>query len=323
MNQSLEILKSCGRDELASVYIARLKQSGELIEMVESRQPPHPLEEKWVLIVSTLMGCPVGCLMCDAGGAYHGKLSAREILDQIEYLVLRRFPDLTVPVRKFKVQFARMGEPVLNDAVLEALTLLPERLKAPGLMPSLSTVAPAGRDAFFSRLAEIKRTLYRNGQFQLQFSLHSTDEAVRDRIIPVKKWSMERMAAYADEFLEPGDRRITLNFIACRENRVNPDVLIRWFDPAKFLIKVTPLNPTFNADLNGLNNLMPDGTSSEPPWLAPLREAGFRVLISIGEWEENRIGSNCGQYVRTFLQSDRQLADAYQYDLSTHGEIRS
>jgi 23S rRNA (adenine2503-C2)-methyltransferase len=267
------------------------------------------------------MGCPVGCLMCDAGGAYHGKLNPDEILDQIAYLVQRRFPDLTVPVRKFKIQFARMGEPVLNDAVLEALTRLPGLLDAPGLMPSLSTVAPAGREAFFCRLAEIKHSLYGKGRFQLQFSLHSTDDAVRDRIIPMRKWSLERIAAYADEFLEPGDRQITLNFIACRENTVDPRVLISRFDPQKFLIKVTPLNPTFNAQRHGLENLLGEDECREPDWLGPLRDAGFRVLISIGEWEENRIGSNCGQYVRTFLQSDRQLADAYQYGLSAHEGI--
>lgn len=315
MNTSLDVLQSCGQDDLATVYIARLRRNGALIEMVESRQPPHPLEEKWVLIVSTLLGCPVGCLMCDAGGDYHGRLTADEILDQVRHLVRRRFLG-RVPVRKFKIQFARMGEPALNDAVLDVLEALPLELDAPGLIPSLSTMAPAGREAFFQRLAEIKTHRYGEGRFQLQFSVHSTDAAVRDRIIPVRHWSLEEMAAYGGAFYAPGDRQITLNFIACSENTVQPEVLIRCFDPDRFLIKVTPLNPTCNADRHGLRTLISEESPCEPHWVAPLRRAGFRVILSIGEWEENRIGSNCGQYVRRFLEHGGPLDRAYSYDLS-------
>jgi len=313
---SLDVISKCGHDELASVFVARLKKSGELIEMVESLQPPHTIKEKWVLIISTLIGCPVACQMCDAGGAYHGKLNVSELLGQVEYMVRRRFGGLTVPVSKFKIQFARMGEPALNDAVLDALEHLPQRLDAPGLIPSFSTVAPAGREVFFQRLADIKRRLYHDGRFQLQFSLHSTNEGVRDRIIPVRKWSLGQIATFGRDFYEAGDRRITLNFIACREYPVDPSVLMTTFDPEQFLIKVTPLNPTYSAERFGLQNELQEGYAEEPLWLEPLRKAGYQVLISIGEREENRIGSNCGQYVRVVKENERHLSGAYQYQMS-------
>ena len=316
---SLDIISRCGSDELASVFVARLRQSGELIEMVESLQPPHPIEQKWVLIISTMKGCPVGCKMCDAGGSYHGRLSEAEMLAQVEYLVRRRFGGLSVPVEKFKIQFARMGEPALCDAVLDTLERLPRFLDAPGLMPSFSTVAPAGREAFFHRLLEIKNRCYPDGRFQMQFSLHSTDERIRDSIIPVRKWSLEEISAYIDRFYRQGDRLVTLNFIACEAYPVDPRTLMAHFDPQKCLIKVTPLNPTFSARANGLENSLGDDDSLVPSWIGPLRQAGFSVLISIGEREENRIGSNCGQYVRAQTRHEGTLPEAYQYRMSASG----
>ena len=67
----IEVLEEFGREDLAKVYVASVRDDKEkLVEFVESIQPPIPREEKWVLIVSTLFGCPVGCKMCDAGGEY-------------------------------------------------------------------------------------------------------------------------------------------------------------------------------------------------------------------------------------------------------------
>ncbi len=54
-----EIIASTGKEEVAIVYIAEFGE-GKRIECVESLQPPIPREEKWVLLVSTMFGCPVG-----------------------------------------------------------------------------------------------------------------------------------------------------------------------------------------------------------------------------------------------------------------------
>ncbi|MCL0087855.1 radical SAM protein, partial [Dehalococcoidia bacterium] len=67
---------------------------------------------------------------------------------------------------------------------------MPLRYDAPGFIPSVSTVAPCGADGFFERLLELKRRRYSGGRFQLQFSIHTTDEELRHRIVPVEKWSL-------------------------------------------------------------------------------------------------------------------------------------
>ncbi|MCK4845649.1 MAG: radical SAM protein, partial [Candidatus Heimdallarchaeota archaeon] len=150
----MELLGKYGKEDLAILYVA--KNDDKVLEFVESLQPPIPREKKWVLIISTMYGCPIGCLMCDAGEYFHGKVSKEEMLEEIDYMVKARYPDGKVLVEKFKIQFARMGEPALNENVLEVLEELPKKYEAPGLLPCISTVAPKNSEEFFNRLITIK-----------------------------------------------------------------------------------------------------------------------------------------------------------------------
>jgi len=312
----LNILAESGKDELARVYIAET-DDGKKIEFVESVQPPVPLEDKWVLILSTLFGCPVGCPFCDAGNFYEGKLTAHEILSQVDYLVSRRFPEGRIGTRRLKIQFARMGEPALNDDVLKALERLPDLYPPDILFPSVSTVAPAGREAFFDRLREVKKRLY-GGRFQLQFSIHSTDEGARAWLVPVRKWGLDRIAEYGRSFHAPGERKVTLNFALARGVPVDAGVLRRLFDPDHFLIKITPVNPTYQATRNGISSQVTPGAVDCGP-VRELRAAGYDVILSIGELEENHIGSNCGQHLTHYIEGAREMRDSYTYPVTQAG----
>jgi len=308
----MKVIAKTGREDIAMVYIAEAK-GGKLIEFVESVQPPLPREKKWVLTVSTLYGCPVGCRFCDAGSYYQGKLTMNEIIFQIDYLVKKRFFDGKIPVNKLKIQFARTGEPSFNQNVLYVLEHLSELYDAPGLILSLSTVAPKGTDGFFERLLEIKKK-HPTRRFQFQFSLHTTDEKLRDWLIPVKKWSFERMAEYGKAFHEKGDRKITLNFALAHGMPVNPNVLLRYFTPNLFLIKITPVNPTYEASRNKVSShILPNKEKYEI--IDALKEVGYEVILSIGELEENYIGSNCGQYVTAYRKAKDSIEGGYTYDL--------
>jgi 23S rRNA (adenine2503-C2)-methyltransferase len=308
----MRIKAKAGNEDIATVYIAETEK-GKLIEFAESVEPPIPREKKWVLTLSTLYGCPVGCRFCDAGSFYQGKLAKDDIIAQIDYLIASRFPDGKVPAEKFKVQFARVGEPSFNRNVLDVLEELPGRYDAPGLIPSISTIAPEGTDAFFARLLEIKNELYRE-RFQLQFSIHTTDIKKRDWLIPAKKWDFARIADYGNAFYRSGERKITLNFALAEGMPVDPDVLLRYFTPDKFLLKVTPVNPTYQVSKNNLSShIQPDRENYEI--IEKLREAGYRVILSIGDWEENHIGSNCGQHITNYLRKKSPITNGYTYPL--------
>ncbi len=312
----MKIVGFTGRQDIAITRIAELRNE-KFVEFVESVQPPIPREKKWVLIVSTMFGCPVGCLMCDAGGQYGGPLSKGEILAQIDFMVRSRFPDGRIPVKKFKVQFARMGEPSLNPAVLDVLRDLPLIYDAPGLMPSVSTIAPVGSERFLEDLIEIKNALYQAGRFQLQFSIHTTDKDLRDRLVPVRKWSLREISAYGERFYGDGDRKITLNAALVAGMPLDPHALLEYFDAAKFLIKITPVNPTYQALRNELASyIAPAVEESRYDVVSRLRDAGFEVLVSIGETEENHIGSNCGQFVMRHLREAEPLEESYTYSVN-------
>ncbi len=290
----MDIIKKFGYYELAVLYIAKIKKK--YLEFVESIPPPYKREEKWVLIISTMYGCPIGCSICDAGSYFKGNISTEDMIRQIDFMVLNHYPEKIIPIRKFKIQFARMGDPALNPNVLEVIKQLKTRYMAPGLMSCISTIAPLKGTDFMEELIKIKHNLYLNGDFQLQFSIHTTDEKIRNKIIPYPKWSLKQISEYGERFLNGNGRKITLNFAAEKNYPIDAEKIAELFNPKKFLIKLTPLNPTEAVKINGFHSLInPNNTNNLNDLIQNLQDLGFATILSIGELEENLIGSNCGQ----------------------------
>ncbi|MCK4977639.1 MAG: hypothetical protein KAS36_11970, partial [Anaerolineales bacterium] len=166
---------------------------------------------------------------------------------------------------------------------------------------------------------KIKNEKYSGGHFQFQFSIHTTDKKLRDQLIPIKKWGFAEMAEYGDRFYNEGDRKVTLNFALAQDVPVDPEVLLKHFDPARFLIKITPLNPTYRATENKLTTYIdPFNENKVYKVVSSLEEAGYQVIVSIGEVEENYIGSNCGQYIKRHLSTSGSISDGYTYDLQEY-----
>jgi len=295
----MNILQVTGKPELARVYVASLRNNTtDLVEFVDACSPALGGRlKKWVIIVSTQLGCPVNCVMCDAGGGFRGNLSSSDILGQVKAVVAENRLDPNV-CAKFKVQFARMGEPALNPQVMTVLRELSSLY--PGVIPCIATIGPKDSSRWFSELL-IVRDLFHD--FQLQFSVNSTDEALRDAIMPYPKMSLSQLADYGQSFYRPGQRKAVLNFAMQEQWQLDAVELRRKFDSKYFAVKLTPTNPTatgrengldLNEDLDAINGKMEEKARD-------LERQGFLVIRSIGDLEENRIGSNCGQAVRSFV----------------------
>ncbi len=305
----MELLGKYGKEDLAILYVA--KNDDKVLEFVESLQPPIPREKKWVLIISTMYGCPIGCLMCDAGEYFHGKVSKEEMLEEIDYMVKARYTDGKVLVEKFKVQFARMGEPALNENVLEVLEELYKKYEAPGLMPCISTVAPKNSEEFFNRLITIKDQLYPKGKFQLQFSIHSTSDEKRRKWISPKIWNLSEIASYGEKWFKEGDRKITLNFAVAEDSEIDPEIVRKHFNPDKYWIKLTPINPTNKAVTNKIKSGITEENSEFFPLVQEFIKRGFEAEISFGEYEENEIGTNCGQFATKYNNGKVEIKETY------------
>jgi len=296
----MQIVSKHGDPNLAEVYVAKFRYDDRyMAEFVDARDPDRDPDYKWVIIVSTQFGCPVACTMCDAGGDYAGDLRAAEIFAQIDHVVKQHGSRRLGTVEKFKVQFARMGEPALNHAVLEVLRELPSRYRAPGLMPCIATTAPSNACKWFDGLIGVRHSVYAGRDFQLQISLNSTDEEARDRLMPYPKMTFETIVKLIDRFHIDGTRKVSLNFALTKDVPVDAGVIARHFDPGKTCIKITPLNPTGRSRETGLDTALPPEAPKECDRLCgELSGLGFDVIVSIGDVRENEIGSNCGMAVR-------------------------
>ncbi len=300
----LRILARQGRPDVAEVFVGEFEgRPGARLEFVDGLDTALPRGDKWIINISTQLGCPVGCLFCDAGGDYQGDLGVDEMMAQVLF-VAARHPGLAEVCGKLKIHFARMGEPALNNAVPETIVRLRKAIPNPNAWCCLATTAPAGREAWFERFLEVKEAGWR-GRFQLQFSVNSTDEAERRRLMPVRLWSLEDVARYGERWYGSGDRRVVLNFALAAGVAFDADRIRGCFDPAVFAVKLTPLNPTRRGREAGFLTLLRGDRDRAATNRACERLSGFGydVVISIGDEREDQIGSNCGQAVLTYQEA--------------------
>jgi len=279
---------------ISSVYIAETENKDGLIEFVDVEPVIDEKRiKKWVIILSTQIGCPASCIICDAGGSFLRNLSLYELIFQVNYLVRKRKIN-TTDIEKLKIQFARMGEPSLNDAVIEAIVELKKLYD--NCIPCVSTIAPLGREKWFNELNELRDEFY---DFQMQFSIFTTDKKKRDEIIKFPIYDLDWISNFGEKFFRKGKRKIILNFPVNGEFPIDTDKINRIFSKESFIVKFTPINPTEkvkeqNILTKNYCNIVEDRIDEI---ICNLDKMGFDTIKSIGEMKENIVGSNCGQSV--------------------------
>ena len=88
----------------------------------------------------------------------------------------------------------------------------------------------------------------------------------------------------------------------------DPGIVEDFFEPERFAIKLTPVNPTARGKENGFDTVL----RSDQEWTVQqacerLTSSGYDVVLSIGDEREDTIGSNCGQAVRVEREIVGQL----------------
>jgi len=140
-----------------------------LVGLADGRSVESVLLPRGGLCVSSQIGCAVGCVFCMTGvGGLERQLGSAEIVAQVA--LARSLRPVT------KVVFMGMGEPAHNlDAVLEAIDLLGS---GGGLGHKQLVFSTVGDRRAFERLPQ--------GRVKpaLALSLHSTDAALRARLLP-------------------------------------------------------------------------------------------------------------------------------------------
>ena len=262
--------------------------------------PLLPLEEKWVITISPQYGCSVGCEFCDVPKVGAGRnATIMDMVRQVETGIALH-PEVT-KTKRLNLHFARMGEPTFNSGVIDAALILRMRFQNEGwgFHPVVSTMMPANNTIlswFINRWSRFKNDEC-EGNAGLQLSINSTNEVQRQRMFSGNALSLKDIAEYM-EGIHPAGRKFTLNFAVTGKYEIDETVLLRWFSPEDYIVKLTPMHKTSTALENGIET-GGDYTTPEPyqETADRLRKAGYDVLVFIASRDEDEGRITCGNAI--------------------------
>lgn len=194
--------------------------------------------ERWMIGVSCMSGCPVGCKFCATAELKKWRsLTSDEIVEQVLFIRGKNQDFDPNDSKEFKINYTRMGEPFLNiNAVREAIDRI--NVMYPNTHHYISTIGIDGSD-----FSWIKKNV------TLQVSLHSLDAERRDWLIPwKKKMSIEELG----QIRTASDLKTTVNLTLVDESDFDADLLEKYFDPGSFFVKVSPINENCVSEKNDL-----------------------------------------------------------------------
>ena len=119
--------------------------------------------------VSTMVGCPVGCIFCESGSnGFIRNLTPSEIVQQVVLL----------KEKVNRIVYMGMGEPLFNyNSLIKSIHILRDRngYNFPTDGITVSTVGP---------LTQLKKLREEHLKIQLTLSLHATNQTTRNKVIP-------------------------------------------------------------------------------------------------------------------------------------------
>lgn len=280
-----------------------------------------PLQEKWVLTISTQYGCSMGCRFCDVPKVGPGKnATERDLINQV-LTGIKLHPEVQT-TKRLNIHYARMGEPTWNPNVLDATKWIKTHIDPEyKIHPVVSTMMPRRNEwlkTFIHTWMRIKNRLL-NGEAGLQISVNSTSEKEREYMFRGNAHTLESISKIMDGII-PNGRKITLNF-AIAEYEIDPNVLLKYFNPQDYIVKLTPMHKTIEAISNKIKT-QGDYTTYHPykKYEDELKSAGYDVLVFIASEYEDLGRITCGNAI---LSGAKPLCDYSEERMSDDTEIRS
>lgn len=266
-----------------------------------ANQAVMPLEEKWVITISTQYGCSSNCLFCDVPKVGHGvNCTYNDLTDMITGgLSLHQEVEAT---KRLNIHFARMGEPTWNSNVLKVssnlLKIVRPFVGRSLVHPVVSTMLPRKNKKLMNFLnawtIDIKNDKFR-GNAGLQFSINSTDDKQRNHMFSGNSLYLKDISEIGKNLISPKGRKYTLNFALADDYIIDAERLVKLFDPRKFMVKITPLHKTDSCDNNDIKTS--GGYTEFTPYKQKedeLKSVGFDVLVFIPSMDEDESRITCG-----------------------------
>lgn len=257
-----------------------------------------PLEDKWVITISTQYGCSIGCRFCDVPKVGPGKNATFNDLIKQVLTGIKLHPEIKGS-KRLNIHYARMGEPTWNPNILDATKWLKTHVDPEyRIHPVVSTMMPKRNEwlkTFIHTWMRMKNRLL-EGEAGLQLSINSTNDSEREVMFNRNAHSLEGIAKIMEGII-PNGRKITLNF-AIAGYEIDPGKLLKYFDPDDYIIKLTPMHKTAQAITNGIETIG-DYTTFVPysEDETRLKGAGYDVLVFIASEYEDLGRITCGNAI--------------------------
>lgn len=261
-----------------------------------------PMEDKWLIAISTQFGCPQKCKFCLVPTlGFHGNLSKNQMWEQLE-MVFSKHPEVTHS-EKIKVGFARMGEPQYNwKNILGVMRDMKTYREGFRFLPCYNTILPKaiidGKgpiDVLKEEVMSVKE--YLDGFMHVQISTNSTNEDERRLLFGgANVVTIEEMKREFNN-IPNNNRLITLNFICGAGWELDPNKLYG-LDPNVFCIKITPLNTTTRTEENNLEDAIKWNWENMYKIKESVESCGLKVVVDVAAKTE--LPLCCGNLVHDF-----------------------
>ncbi|UOO78039.1 23S rRNA (adenine(2503)-C(2))-methyltransferase RlmN [Neisseria sp. Dent CA1/247] len=269
-----------------------------------------PEAERGTLCISSQIGCALECTFCSTGRqGFNRNLSTAEIIGQLWWA--NKALGVTPKNERIisNVVMMGMGEPLANfDNVVTALSIMLDD-HGYGLSRRRVTVSTSGMIPQMDRLKEVMPVA-------LAVSLHASNDAVRDQIVPLnKKYPLKELMSACRRYLEKAPRDfVTFEYVML--DGVNDQVqhakeLIQLVRDVPCKFNLIPFNAFPNSGYNRSSN------ANIQVFRDILQQAGF--VVTVRKTRGDDIDAACGQLAGQVKDKTRRQQKWQQVLLEQRG----
>ena len=268
------------------------------IDKVEHK--PVDITDKLVVTVSSQKGCPMNCNFCDCPKlGFKGNATLPELITEImSGVALSGIKH----GQRLNVHYARMGEPTFNLNVITSAEFIAQMLMSENSDVTFDTYHPVVSTMMPKSNKNLKEFLHKwvttgfvyGGEdgFGLQFSINTLDENDRNEMFRNRSLSLQEISDIIKELPYPKKRKYTLNFAVTSKSNLDVDLMNKYFDKEKCIVKMTPIHETVEAVDEGYE-IVHDFDVYEQ-FEQPLVNDGWDVIVFVPSKEEDEDRITCG-----------------------------
>lgn len=260
------------------------------IEAVLYKYPTY--QERTVLCISTMCGCPMGCRFCGTGDYFVRSLTSEEIIGQVEYILTNKIDSVDpLTINRLQVMVMSMGEGSMVKELEPSFDFLYSKYPNAALL--ISTSAPKVDFSWINQMSVRIPTV------GLQFSVHESTDEARNKLIPFKnKMTLDEIVTAGIEWYEMTGRNPFFNYCAHPGNSSEEDAdrLLSLFDPSIWKSTVSVI---CESDRNSVNPKANEaGREMATDFSSKMLSRGYDVRVFDPSGQDT-LGGGCGQLWHT------------------------